>query len=54
MELKCSTCGISLMGQEDFVKFKCPNCSETVIIRCSKCKKLSRPYVCGKCKFEGP
>jgi predicted RNA-binding Zn-ribbon protein involved in translation (DUF1610 family) len=54
MVLKCSTCGINLAGQEKFVKFKCPSCAESVIIRCHRCKKLSTPYRCAKCKFEGP
>ncbi|MFQ6055571.1 MAG: zinc finger domain-containing protein [Methanosarcinales archaeon] len=54
MKLICSTCGINVTGQEDFVKFDCPECGETVIIRCRKCKKLSNKYVCEKCGFEGP
>lgn len=54
MPLKCRTCGISLVGQEGFVKFKCPACGEDEIIRCHRCKKLSVPYKCKKCKFEGP
>ncbi|MBR9682342.1 MAG: DUF1610 domain-containing protein [Candidatus Aenigmarchaeota archaeon] len=52
--MKCSTCGIRLIGQEDFVKFKCPACSETTIVRCKMCKKLSKKYICEKCNFEGP
>jgi predicted RNA-binding Zn-ribbon protein involved in translation (DUF1610 family) len=54
MELKCSTCGRNLIGQEDFVKFECPECGKTVIIRCRQCKMKSNKYVCEKCKFEGP
>jgi len=54
MSLKCMTCGVSLIGQEEFVKFECPNCSEETIVRCSKCKVLSTPYECKKCKFVGP
>jgi len=54
MAMKCMTCGVNLVGQENFVKFACPACSETVIIRCHRCKKLSVPYRCGKCRFEGP
>lgn len=52
--LKCTSCGVSLIGQEDFVKFKCPNCGEVEIIRCRRCKQLSNRYKCTKCEFEGP
>ncbi len=54
MGLKCSTCGISLLGQDDFVKFSCPECGETTVMRCSQCRKLSNGYRCEKCGFEGP
>ncbi|MBU3896813.1 MAG: DUF1610 domain-containing protein [Nanoarchaeota archaeon] len=54
MVLKCSTCGVNLIGQSKFVKFQCPNCSETTIIRCYQCKKNANPYECEKCKFRGP
>lgn len=54
MELKCSTCNINLVGQEDFVKFDCPECGKCLIIRCSQCKRLSNAYKCEKCGFEGP
>lgn len=52
--LKCSSCGTSLIGQEDFVKFKCPDCGENIIIRCKRCKQLSNMYICEKCGFTGP
>jgi len=54
MQLRCSSCNASLVGQEEFVKFKCPQCGEEEIIRCAQCKKLSVKYKCGKCGFEGP
>jgi len=54
MNMVCSTCGIGLVGQENFVKFKCPSCSETTVIRCKQCKILSTRYKCKKCEFEGP
>ncbi|NOZ82099.1 MAG: DUF1610 domain-containing protein [Candidatus Micrarchaeota archaeon] len=54
MELRCTNCNISLVGQDNFVKFKCPSCGEGLIIRCSRCKRLSNPYKCEKCGFEGP
>ncbi|MEM5814366.1 MAG: zinc finger domain-containing protein [Candidatus Aenigmatarchaeota archaeon] len=54
MAMKCSTCGVNLLGQEGFVKLTCPSCGDEVIIRCRQCKQLSVPYKCGKCRFEGP
>ena len=54
MSIHCKTCGVSLMGQEAFVKFPCPKCGEEEIIRCKKCKTLSAPYKCKKCGFIGP
>jgi Zn-ribbon RNA-binding protein len=54
MELKCSSCGIGLVGQENFVQFKCPSCGEVSVIRCKQCKTLSIKYKCEKCGFEGP
>ena len=54
MKLICSTCGTNVVGQEDFVIFKCPFCGEGTIIRCKKCKKQANPYKCSVCNFEGP
>ena len=54
MKLICTSCGTNLVGQDDFVKFKCPECGEEIIMRCSRCKKLSKPYKCTKCNYEGP
>ncbi|MBU3904655.1 MAG: DUF1610 domain-containing protein [Nanoarchaeota archaeon] len=54
MTLKCITCGVNLVGQDKFVKFACPSCGETEIIRCKQCKMNSNEYVCKKCKFIGP
>jgi Zn-ribbon RNA-binding protein len=45
---------MNLVGQDEFVIFKCPDCGDNVIIRCNRCKKLSRSYKCSKCNFEGP
>ncbi|MCX8179321.1 MAG: zinc finger domain-containing protein [Candidatus Aenigmarchaeota archaeon] len=50
----CSSCSISLLGDTNFVHFKCPKCGEVDIFRCSVCKKLSNLYKCSKCNFEGP
>lgn len=51
---ECSTCGANLEAAESFVIFPCPNCGETKIARCKKCKKRNNPYKCEECGFEGP
>ncbi|HLC51287.1 MAG TPA: zinc finger domain-containing protein [archaeon] len=51
--MRCSTCNVQLVGQEEFVRFQCPACSENEIIRCARCRKQSNAYKC-KCGFEGP
>lgn len=44
----------SLLGQEDFVKFPCPSCSKSVVLRDRRCRLQSVPYKCPECGFEGP
>lgn len=39
---------------DDYVKFKCPKCGKSVIVRCMKCRDNVIPYTCGECGFEGP
>lgn len=53
-EMVCTSCKISLFGDDEFVRFMCPNCGEVEIFRCSKCRRLSNLYVCPNCGFEGP
>ncbi|MFQ5998651.1 MAG: zinc finger domain-containing protein [Candidatus Bathyarchaeia archaeon] len=43
-----------IIPTENFVKFSCPNCSETVLTRCQRCRTFGRPYRCPKCGFTGP
>jgi hypothetical protein len=54
MPLKCGSCGVSLLGQEEFVKFPCPSCAKEIILRDRQCKLQSVPYKCPSCGFEGP
>jgi len=52
MTLRCTSCNIEV--SDDYVKFKCPACGKTEIIRCDKCRATSTPYKCQECGFEGP
>jgi predicted RNA-binding Zn-ribbon protein involved in translation (DUF1610 family) len=54
MELRCVTCSVNLSTVKGSIRFKCPNCGEEDIYRCSKCRKSSKPWKCAKCGFEGP
>ena len=40
--------------QTKSVKFKCPNCEKTEIIRSLHDRKIAAPYKCEECGFEGP
>ena len=53
MVLKCTSCGTNILAKSNFVKFACPDCGKTEIIRCKNCKDLSNKYVC-TCGFSGP
>ncbi|MFH1450556.1 MAG: zinc finger domain-containing protein [archaeon] len=50
----CTSCGANLQAENKKAEFKCPQCSEVVIGRCERCKKLSRTYTCSGCGFVGP
>ncbi|MEM5836402.1 MAG: zinc finger domain-containing protein [Candidatus Aenigmatarchaeota archaeon] len=51
---KCSTCKVNILAKENFVRFSCPACGRTEIVRCKTCKALSNKYVCENCGFVGP
>jgi Zn-ribbon RNA-binding protein len=36
------------------VRFVCPNCGKSEIIRCSDCRMNVIKYTCPSCEFEGP
>ena len=54
IEMKCSSCGKRIEAERDWVKFDCPKCGKSVIIRCEKCKRLENSYICPDCEFKGP
>ncbi|MHC1635322.1 MAG: HVO_2753 family zinc finger protein [Candidatus Methanospirareceae archaeon] len=49
----CTSCGVKLTGV-GFTVFPCPNCGQSEIRRCAKCRKQSNLYRCEICGFEGP
>jgi len=51
---KCTSCNKNIMSFEAAVYFPCPQCGETIIWRCEKCRKFAREYVCKSCGFRGP
>jgi len=38
--VKCSSCNKPIPPYERAIKFPCPNCGQTTIIRCERCRKL--------------
>jgi Zn-ribbon RNA-binding protein len=51
---RCSSCNTSIVNEAGAVKFSCPGCSKSTIMRCSKCRKIVTKYVCQECGFVGP
>ena len=52
--MRCTSCRRRIEAEKHWVKFLCPACQKSDIIRCEKCKGLEVKYVCEKCGFEGP
>ncbi len=53
-ESSCSSCRRSLTNSVGSVKFPCPACGETTIVRCFSCRQISVRYECPACGFSGP
>jgi hypothetical protein len=50
----CSSCKVDIANDVGSVRFPCPGCGKTEIIRCSKCRKIVAQYKCPECGFVGP
>jgi Zn-ribbon RNA-binding protein len=50
----CSSCKKDITNDIGSVKFNCPGCSKTEIIRCKSCRQLATKYTCHECGFVGP
>ncbi len=53
-DLACISCKRKIMNFIGSVKFVCPNCGKSEIIRCSDCRMNVIKYTCPSCEFEGP
>ncbi|HDI12604.1 MAG: RNA-binding protein [Hadesarchaea archaeon] len=54
MAVICTSCNREIASGEVVTRFPCPNCGSVEILRCRKCRRLSRPYRCASCGFVGP
>lgn len=52
--MRCTSCGVKLDTQQNWVEFECPSCGKENIMRCERCRKIVNPYECGSCNFRGP
>ncbi len=52
-EKKCSSCKRKVVNDKGSVTFKCPQCTDVEIVRCTECRANAVKYNCG-CGFEGP
>ncbi len=53
-ELTCTSCNTRVTNLVGSIKFKCPKCAETEIVRCAHCRKIVARYTCASCGFTGP
>ena len=53
-QLKCGSCKAIVANIVGSVKFQCPKCGKTEIIRCKHCRAIAAKYKCHECGFEGP
>jgi hypothetical protein len=53
-EVKCTSCKTRITASEGAVKFPCPKCKKTEIVRCKNCREIAAKYSCPECGFEGP
>jgi len=48
----CNSCNKEV--RENYIEFSCPRCGKEKIVRCGKCKAMSKEYTCTNCSFIGP
>ena len=52
-EITCTSCHTRITNQAGTVKFTCPSCTKTEIVRCPHCRKVSVKYTCPSCGMTG-
>jgi len=52
-KLICISCKKRITNNPGVVKFKCPECGKTDIVRCKSCRQNAAKYKC-ECGFQGP
>ena len=50
----CSSTGNKIVNDAGSVKFNCPKCGKSTIIRSGHARTIVAKYTCPECGFEGP
>lgn len=50
----CTSTKRRITNEEGSVKFLCPKCGQTTIVRSALARRLAARYKCEKCGFSGP
>lgn len=49
----CISCNKNVLNTVS-VRFECPQCGKSEMIRCNHCRKIGAKYKCSSCGFIGP
>lgn len=53
-EKVCDATKVKITNDTGNVRFMCPSCGKSEIIRSKKARELAIKYTCPSCGFEGP
>lgn len=53
-ELTCNSCKKRITNVTGTVRFMCPNCGKSELVRCKQCREKAIKYECASCNFTGP
>ena len=53
-QVACCSCNRTITNDVGSVRFPCPGCGNTEIVRCKHCRQIVVRYKCYECGFEGP
>ncbi|MBW2994946.1 DUF1610 domain-containing protein [Candidatus Woesearchaeota archaeon] len=54
MDNVCISCKKTITNTQGSVKFICPSCGKSEIVRCRHCREIAAKYECPNCKYTGP